>query len=130
MLLKCCAQYVSKFGKLSSGHWTGKYQFSFQPQKMAMPKNVQTATQLHSFHMQASFCSNSFKLGFSKCFPGVGNGKEPTCQHKRHKRSQVDSWVEKSPGVGNGNPLQYSCLDNPHGQRILATVHGVTKSWT
>ena len=26
MLLKCCTQYVSKFGKLSSGHWTGKGQ--------------------------------------------------------------------------------------------------------
>ena len=26
----------------------------------------------------------------------------------------------KSPGGGNGNPLQYSCLENPHGQRSLA----------
>ena len=26
----------------------------------------------------------------------------------------------RSPGVGNGNPLQYSCLKNPHGQRNLA----------
>ena len=25
----------------------------------------------------------------------------------------------RSPGEGNGNPLQYSCLENPHGQRIL-----------
>ena len=33
MLLKCCAQYVSKFGKLSSGHRTGKGQFSFIPKK-------------------------------------------------------------------------------------------------
>ena len=30
MLLKCCTQYASKFGKLSSGHRTGKGQFSFQ----------------------------------------------------------------------------------------------------
>ena len=30
MLLKCYTQYVSKFGKLSSGHRTGKGQFSFQ----------------------------------------------------------------------------------------------------
>ena len=29
MLSKCCTQYVSKFGKLSSGHGTGKGQFSF-----------------------------------------------------------------------------------------------------
>ena len=42
MLWKCCTQYASKFGKLSSGHRTGKGQFSFQSQRKAMPKNVQT----------------------------------------------------------------------------------------
>ena len=40
MLRKCCTQYASKFGKLSSGHRTGKGQFSFQSQRKAMPKNV------------------------------------------------------------------------------------------
>ena len=39
-----------KFGKLSSGHRTGKGQFSFQSQRKAMPKNVQTTTELHSSH--------------------------------------------------------------------------------
>ena len=53
MLLKCCTQYASKFEKLSSGHWTGKGQFSFQSQRKAMPKNVQTIVQLHSSHMLA-----------------------------------------------------------------------------
>ena len=48
---KCWTQYVSKFGKLSSGHRTGKGQFSFQSQRKAMPKNVQTTAQLHSSHM-------------------------------------------------------------------------------
>ena len=38
MLLKCCTQYASKFGKLSSGHRTGKGQFSFQSQRKAIPK--------------------------------------------------------------------------------------------
>ena len=34
-------------------------------------------------------------------------------------------------GEGNGNPLQYSCLENPmDGEAWSATVHGVTKSWT
>ena len=41
-LWKCCTQYASKFGKLSSGHRTGKGQFSFQSQTKAMPKNVQS----------------------------------------------------------------------------------------
>ena len=37
----------------------------------------------------------------------------------------------RSPGVGNGNPLQYSCLENPMERGgWWATVHGVTKSWT
>ena len=49
--VKCCAQYASKFGKLTSGHRTGKGQFSFQSQRQAMPKNAQTTTQLLSFHM-------------------------------------------------------------------------------
>jgi len=45
MLWKCCTQYVSKFGKLSSGHRTGKSLFSFQSQRKAMPKNAQTTAQ-------------------------------------------------------------------------------------
>ena len=48
MLLKCCTQYASKFGKLNSGHRTGKGHFSSQSQRMAMPNNAQTTTQLHS----------------------------------------------------------------------------------
>ena len=37
----------------------------------------------------------------------------------------------RSPGVGNGNPLQYSCLENSINRGIWwATVHGVAKSWT
>ena len=39
-----------KFGKLSSGHRTGKGQFSFQSQRKAMPKNAQTTAQLYSSH--------------------------------------------------------------------------------
>ena len=43
---------------------------------------------------------------------------------------QVLSLVQKEPGVGNGNPLQYCCLDNPIDRGAWqATVHGVSKSW-
>ena len=39
--------------------------------------------------------------------------------------------LQRSPGEGNGNPLQYSCLENPmDGGGWWATVHGVTKSRT
>ena len=42
---KCCTQCASKFGKLNSGHRTGKDQFSsFQSQRKTMPKNVRTIT--------------------------------------------------------------------------------------
>ena len=50
MLWKCCTLYASKSGKLSSGHRTGKGQFSFQSQRKAMPKNVQNTEQLHISH--------------------------------------------------------------------------------
>ena len=48
--VKVLTQYASKFGKLSSGHRTGKGQFSFQSPRKAMPKNAQTTAQLHSSH--------------------------------------------------------------------------------
>ena len=46
----CQISKYSTFGKLGSGHRTGKGQFSFQSQRKAMPKNVQTTAQLHSSH--------------------------------------------------------------------------------
>ena len=37
----------------------------------------------------------------------------------------------RSPGEGNDNPLQYSCLENPMDRGAWrATVHGIAKSWT
>ena len=49
-VVKLLHSYASKFGKHNSGHRTGKGQFSFQPQRKAMPKNAQTTAQLHSSH--------------------------------------------------------------------------------
>ena len=41
------------------------------------------------------------------------------------------SELGRSPGGGNDNPLQYSCLKNPLDRGASqATVHGVAKSWT
>ena len=51
----CC-----KFGKLSSGHRTGKGQFAFQSQRKAMPKNAQTTAQLNSSHTLAKFSKPGF----------------------------------------------------------------------
>ena len=49
--VKVLHSMCQKLGKLSSGHRTGKGQFSFQNQRKAVPKNAQTAAQLHSSHM-------------------------------------------------------------------------------
>ena len=65
MLWKCCTQYASKFGKLSSGHRTGKGQFSFQSQRKAMSKTVQTTAQFYLSHMLAKYCSKISKSGFN-----------------------------------------------------------------
>ena len=50
-------------------------------------------------------------------FPGGSNGKESAC-NVGNLGSIPGSG--RSPGEGNGNPLQYSCLGNPHGQKNLA----------
>ena len=49
-------------------------------------------------------------------FPGGSEGKESTC-NARDLGSIPGSG--RSPGGGYGNPLEYSCLENPHGQRSL-----------
>ena len=52
--VKLAHSYCSKFAKLSSGHRTGKIHFPFHSQRKAIPVNVQTTTQLYSFHMLAN----------------------------------------------------------------------------
>ena len=51
--MKVLRSICQQFGKLSSGHRTGKGQFSFQSQRKTMPKTAQTTAQLHSSHMLA-----------------------------------------------------------------------------
>ena len=63
--LRLRSECASKFGKLSSGHRTGKGHFSFQFQRKAMPKNAQTTVQLHSSHSLAKQCSKFSKPGFN-----------------------------------------------------------------
>jgi len=60
------------------------------------------------------------------------SGKESSCQCRRYKRWGFDPWVGKIPTrVGNGNPLQYSCLENSIDRGAWwATVYGVAKSQT
>ena len=45
--------------------------------------------------------------------------KNPPAMRETCIKPGFDPWVEKIPGGGHDNPLQYSCLENPHGQRSL-----------
>ena len=61
-------------------------------------------------------------------FPGGSEGKASACN-----AGDLGSipGLGRSPGEGNGNPLQYSCLENPmDGGAWWARVHGVAKSRT
>ena len=59
-------------------------------------------------------------------FPGGSEDKVSTCN--AGDPGSIPG-LGRSPGEGNGNPLQYSCLENPINRGAWwATVHGVTKS--
>ena len=86
---------------------------------------------LHNLHMysQAEILSKKWETQKLRClfihslinliFPkylvsaGVTSGKESTCHCRRQKRCEFYPWVWKIPWGGHGNPLQYSCLENP-----------------
>ena len=70
------------------------------------------------------FVNNTLYWGFL----GSSVGKESACN--AGGCGSIPG-LTRSPGEGIGHPLQYSCLENAHGQRSLrATVHGVPKSQT
>ena len=61
-------------------------------------------------------------------FPDSSVGKESTCNAGD---LGFIPGLGRSPGEGNGNPVYYSCLENPmDGEAWWATVQGVAKSWT
>ena len=97
MLRKCCTQHASKFGKLSSGHRTGKGQFSFQSQRKALPKNAQTTAQLHSSHMLASSVQFSCSGAYDSLRPCESQHTRPPCP-------------SQTPGVhSDSHPLSQWC---------------------
>ena len=85
--------------------------------------------QLITFQVEASpIVWVNISIGWLKGLPQWLHGKESAC-------SAVDTgWIPgsaSSPGGGNGNPVQYSCLENPMNRGAQgATVHPVTESWT
>ena len=74
--------------------------------------------------MRIIYLYNAIKV--ERAFPGGSNSKESACNAE--DQSSVPG-LGRSPGERNGNPLQYSCLENSMDRRAWqATVHGVTKS--
>ena len=62
-----------------------------------------------------------------KCNISGSDGKESACNAGN---PSLIPGLRRSPGEGNGYPLQYSCLENPMGRRTRrAIVHGITKTW-
>ena len=77
---------------------------------------------------ESKYQTISYSHNYLEGFLGGTDGKESAC-NVGDPVSIPGS--ERSPGEGNGYPLQYSCLENPMGRRAWwATVHGDTKSWT
>ena len=78
MTLKCCTQDASKFGKLHRGHKTGKGQFSFQSQRRAMLKNVQTTAKIalisHASKVMLIILQSRLQLYMNQELPDVQAG--------------------------------------------------------
>ena len=65
---------------------------------------------------------------FDANFPGGSDSKESACNARD---LGLIPGLGRSPTEGNGNPLQYSCLENPMDGGAWQTIdHGVTESWT
>ena len=64
-------------------------------------------------------------------FPGGPLVKNPSANVGDIKDAGSISRLRRSPGGGNGNPLHYSCLEDPMGRGAWwAIVHRVKKGWT
>ena len=72
------------------------------------------------------------KIGFVMVYPGdFPGGSDGKASAYSVGDPSLFPGSGRSPGEGNGNPLQYSCMENPmDGGAWQATVHGVSKSRT
>ena len=86
----------------------------------------QTVNSIHFWPNNYIRCSSTNRDPVG--FPGGSEGKVSACN--AGDPGSIPG-LGRSPGEGNGNPLQYSCLENPMDRGAWqATVHGVAKSWT
>ena len=129
MLLKCCTQYASKFGKLSSGHRTGKGQFSFQSHRRSMPKNVQITVQLalisHASKITLKILQTRLQQYMNRELPDVPSG----LRKGRGTRDQIATihWIIGKARVFQKNiyfcfidyAKAFDCVDHNKLRKIL-----------
>ena len=128
--------------ELSCGHRSGKGQFSFQSQRRAMPKNVQTSTQLYSFHMLARPCSKSSKLAFNSIWtenfqmeklcgriqcPSVSNSRAVTAPNSEDRKTTLNCLRERASWGRLPEKLQ-TLHRGAQGNKV--STLGVEKKWT
>ena len=71
----------------------------------------------------------SYYYSHKRGLPRWHSGKESLCQCKRHRNASSIPGLARCPGVGNGKPLQYSCLENSTDRGVWqAAAHRVAKS--
>ena len=79
------------------------------------------------------FCSWTILTQFNTSVPPIGFPRWLISTYNAEAAGDaglIPGW-ERSPGGGHGNPLQYSCMENPMNRGVWwATVHRVAKSWT
>ena len=94
-----------------------------------IPKITQWSLEQHRFELCVSTSTWIFSSSKYYNFPSGSGVKNPLAN--AGDMGLIPGWV-RSPGEENGNPLQYSCLENPMDSETWwgAIVHGVTMSWT
>ena len=92
---------------------------------------AQSQTRLKQLSSSSAICETGYNHLNEQGFPGGASGKESTCQAGDAGDVCLILGSGRSPGRGNGNPLQYSCLENSTDRGSWWTrVHRVAKSRT
>ena len=116
-------------------HWRRKW----QPTPVFLPGESQGWQSLVGCHLWGRTESDTTEAtsqqqqqqNICSSIPSWLSGKEYACQCKRPRDVDLIPRSERSPGEENGNPPQYSCLENSmYRGAWRATVHGVAKSQT
>ena len=115
---------IPGLGRSPGGGHGNPLQYSFQENPMDWGAWRATFHGVTKSQTRLSNSAQHISLGV----PGGSDGKEPACNTGD---LGLVHGLGRSPGGGLGNPLNYSCLENPHGIKSLAaTVHGIAKSQT